>query len=332
MGQAPFRSPSVFNFFSPDYARPGQIADAGLVSPEFQITSETAADSRGQHVAQPGLPRLRLEHQHQIVLDFAAEQALAGDAGGAASTGSTRCCSRRQAVAEVRAHRHQRRSTGVPATRPLDRVRMARVPAGQRPQSSWFRSSATARTRRHGHTPMRPVTPRVHAPGRLFGRRLRRDRVHRPRPAHGQRRWRRPAATGRWCACSSSAATTPATWWCPTGADYARLSAAAAACSRCREASLLPIAPGNGDGRAWGLHPSMNDVQHALRPAAAGAGVQRGHAGGAGDAGRVPGEAGRSCRRSCSRTATSRCSGRRRCPRARRGSAGAGARPTCCAR
>lgn len=40
-GQAPLRSPSVFNFFEPDYQQPGPIADRGLVSPEFEITNET---------------------------------------------------------------------------------------------------------------------------------------------------------------------------------------------------------------------------------------------------------------------------------------------------
>jgi uncharacterized protein (DUF1800 family) len=39
--QVPLGSPSVFNFFQPVYAQPGVIASAGLVSPEFQITSET---------------------------------------------------------------------------------------------------------------------------------------------------------------------------------------------------------------------------------------------------------------------------------------------------
>ena len=39
--QAPLRSPSVFNFFSPDYAPPGDIPARGLVAPEFQITNET---------------------------------------------------------------------------------------------------------------------------------------------------------------------------------------------------------------------------------------------------------------------------------------------------
>ncbi len=43
LAQAPLRSPSVFNFFSPDYVQPGPLASAGLVVPEFQIhTSSTA--------------------------------------------------------------------------------------------------------------------------------------------------------------------------------------------------------------------------------------------------------------------------------------------------
>lgn len=41
IGQAAVRSPSVFNFFKPEYAQPGPIQNAGLVSPEFQIANET---------------------------------------------------------------------------------------------------------------------------------------------------------------------------------------------------------------------------------------------------------------------------------------------------
>jgi uncharacterized protein (DUF1800 family) len=40
-GQAPLLSPSVFNFFSPNYLQPGAIAQAGVFSPEFQITTDT---------------------------------------------------------------------------------------------------------------------------------------------------------------------------------------------------------------------------------------------------------------------------------------------------
>ena len=40
-GQAPYRSPTVFNFFKPDYTHPGEIRTRGLVAPEFQILSDT---------------------------------------------------------------------------------------------------------------------------------------------------------------------------------------------------------------------------------------------------------------------------------------------------
>jgi hypothetical protein len=41
--QAPLLSPSVFNFFQPGYKHPGAIDAAGVLSPEFQILSETTA-------------------------------------------------------------------------------------------------------------------------------------------------------------------------------------------------------------------------------------------------------------------------------------------------
>ncbi len=40
--QAPLQSPTVFNFFQPGFVQPGKIAQAGLLSPEFQITTETS--------------------------------------------------------------------------------------------------------------------------------------------------------------------------------------------------------------------------------------------------------------------------------------------------
>jgi uncharacterized protein (DUF1800 family) len=42
LNQTPLNSPTVFNFFEPDYQFPGILANAGLVTPEFQITSDTS--------------------------------------------------------------------------------------------------------------------------------------------------------------------------------------------------------------------------------------------------------------------------------------------------
>jgi uncharacterized protein (TIGR03437 family) len=42
LGQNPWRSPTVFNFYEPGYSHPGHIASAGLVAPEFQITNDSS--------------------------------------------------------------------------------------------------------------------------------------------------------------------------------------------------------------------------------------------------------------------------------------------------
>ncbi len=39
--QTPMASPTVFNFFYPDYKYPGEIASANVTSPEFQLTTDT---------------------------------------------------------------------------------------------------------------------------------------------------------------------------------------------------------------------------------------------------------------------------------------------------
>jgi len=43
--QSPLGSPSVFNFFSPDFSQPGRIRNSGLISPEFEIIDETSTIS-----------------------------------------------------------------------------------------------------------------------------------------------------------------------------------------------------------------------------------------------------------------------------------------------
>jgi uncharacterized protein (DUF1800 family) len=81
-GQAPLRSPSVFNFFSPDYQPGGEIADAGLVAPEMGIVTEYSATNITNYLlfsiylrnqATPGLV------PDDIYIDIAAEQQLAAN-------------------------------------------------------------------------------------------------------------------------------------------------------------------------------------------------------------------------------------------------------------
>ena len=84
-GQGPLQSPSVFNFFSPFYAPPGEIANQNLVAPEMQIATEylntTVTNTFYNLVffwnsSATGLPA------NAIVLDTTQELALAGDSEG----------------------------------------------------------------------------------------------------------------------------------------------------------------------------------------------------------------------------------------------------------
>jgi uncharacterized protein (DUF1800 family) len=122
MGQAPFRSPSVFNFFAPDYSRPGQITDAGLVSPEFQITSETST-IRAANTIRNLVYRGYGSGADQVVLDFSPEQALASTPAQLVDRLNTLLFAGRLS-ADVRTI-VVNAVTGVLETRPLDRVRMA---------------------------------------------------------------------------------------------------------------------------------------------------------------------------------------------------------------
>jgi len=45
LGEAALRSPTVFNFFEPNYVLPGPLAAAGLYAPEYQILTDTTAIS-----------------------------------------------------------------------------------------------------------------------------------------------------------------------------------------------------------------------------------------------------------------------------------------------
>lgn len=40
-GQAPLKSPSVFNFFQPDFSPAGSVAEQNLVAPEFELFTES---------------------------------------------------------------------------------------------------------------------------------------------------------------------------------------------------------------------------------------------------------------------------------------------------
>ncbi len=49
-GQTPLRALTVFNFYPPEYSAPGDISNAGLASPEFDITTETTLISTANFI------------------------------------------------------------------------------------------------------------------------------------------------------------------------------------------------------------------------------------------------------------------------------------------
>lgn len=82
LGQGPLQSPSVFNFFSPFYAPPGEIRDSSLVAPELQIATEYQNTVVANFMF---LQCFALNHvndslgEDDVLIDFAEEMNLAGD-------------------------------------------------------------------------------------------------------------------------------------------------------------------------------------------------------------------------------------------------------------
>lgn len=83
--QAPLRANSVFNFFSPFYSQPGELGDAGLVSPEFQITTEYTITQITNRLMGQSLWRyknMKNAKDNQILIDIETEKAMAGNIPG----------------------------------------------------------------------------------------------------------------------------------------------------------------------------------------------------------------------------------------------------------
>ncbi len=81
--QRPYSAPSVFNFFSPDYKPPGQVAREGLLAPEAQILHDTTvlrgADRLFDYAHAVPLGQTAQSNQHAILLNIEAEKKLAHD-------------------------------------------------------------------------------------------------------------------------------------------------------------------------------------------------------------------------------------------------------------
>jgi len=78
-GQAPLYAPSVFNFFPPDYSQAGPIQNAKLVSPEFQITTDTTVITSANKMRSAVYQQPNPNNPDAIVLDLSAQTNLASN-------------------------------------------------------------------------------------------------------------------------------------------------------------------------------------------------------------------------------------------------------------
>lgn len=125
-GQAQGSSPSVFNFFSPFYAPPGEIADAGLVAPEMQLATEylntqTTNFFWTQVTTRTHLNTARL-NVDDVYIDISSELSLAANPDGLIDRVATRLLGDPSLVsAELRAAiKAQVERTTIPATNPTN--------------------------------------------------------------------------------------------------------------------------------------------------------------------------------------------------------------------
>lgn len=84
LAQSPLNSPSVFNFYRPDFTQPGEISERGLVSPEFEILDETSVITITSRL----LASILWSHNYkndsdgsQITIDISREMNLEPDRG-----------------------------------------------------------------------------------------------------------------------------------------------------------------------------------------------------------------------------------------------------------
>jgi uncharacterized protein (DUF1800 family) len=81
LAEEAMHSPTVFNFFGPDYSAPGAIATAGLRSPEFEITTDSTVISVSNYLRTAIYTGLG-PSTDRITLTVSPEQARASDPAG----------------------------------------------------------------------------------------------------------------------------------------------------------------------------------------------------------------------------------------------------------
>lgn len=119
--QRPMSSPSVFNFYSPGFLPPGEMSQAGVAGPEFQILHEgTVVDGYNfieYFVMNPVNGATGYQHDYGPWESLAGNPAAMVDKMSLLLTGSTLSPASRTIIVDA--------VTKVSATKPTDRVKMA---------------------------------------------------------------------------------------------------------------------------------------------------------------------------------------------------------------
>ncbi|MBS1810570.1 MAG: DUF1800 family protein [Acidobacteria bacterium] len=79
IGQNPYRAPTVFNFFEPNYSHPGHVATAGLHSPEFQITTEVSITGMSNFMRYVVFSGFKWDETKPLTPDYSAVSPLAAN-------------------------------------------------------------------------------------------------------------------------------------------------------------------------------------------------------------------------------------------------------------
>jgi uncharacterized protein (DUF1800 family) len=123
LGQTPLDSPTVFNFFLPNYIQPGTLASAGLYAPEFQITTASTILSVDNNLYN-SIYTSTTPSATTLVLDLSALTAEAGSATSLVNTVNLLFCEGNMTAAT-----QQNILAGLAAlptsSQPLDRARFA---------------------------------------------------------------------------------------------------------------------------------------------------------------------------------------------------------------
>jgi uncharacterized protein (DUF1800 family) len=122
LGQLALDAPTVFNFFEPNYSQPGPIAAAGLVAPEFQITTDTTVVTSINYLRSLLFTDANSMYPENIVLNWtASELALASTPSALVDMLNTRLMSGQMPSAMRTTIIN--RVTALPASDPLRRAR-----------------------------------------------------------------------------------------------------------------------------------------------------------------------------------------------------------------